>query len=379
MKQLSNMHIGIDARFFGTGGKGLGRYTEKLVKNLEKLDGFNRYTIFLRPENYDEYRPANPRFQKVLAPYRWYSLAEQLFFPRLMRNAQVDLMHFLHFNVPYLYRGPFIVTIHDLIITNYPTRKATTLGPIKYWFKRTGYRFVISSAVKRAKKVISVSEYTKRELCQFFGLHPDRVGVTYEAADMFPESTRQDNEVLSNYGLKKPYLLYVGNAYPHKNLELLLDAIEELVKTTSDLKLVMVGKNDYFFDRLKELSVRRKLAGLVEFTGYVPDDHLPALYRQAVIYVFPSLAEGFGLPPLEAMQYGTPVASSSVSSLPEVLGDAAAYFDPKNKRAIVMVLSDLLQHSEKRVLLQERGFHQVSKYSWERMAKETIEYYKTAT
>ncbi|MDD5342389.1 MAG: glycosyltransferase family 1 protein [Patescibacteria group bacterium] len=370
------MHIGIDARFFGPEGKGLGRYTEKLVKNLEIIDSLNQYTIFLREENWDYYQPKNPRFRKIKAPFRWYSLKEQVSFPRLIKAQKLDLMHFPHFNVPLFYYQPFIVTIHDLIITHFPTTRATTLGPARYLLKRLGYQWVISSAVKRSRKVITVSEYTKRELVSYFRLNPDKVAVTYEAAEPFSATPTPAQDVLAKYKINEPYILYVGNAYPHKNLELLLEAFAELKERFPELKLVLVGRLDYFYGRLKNKSELMGFASRVVFPGYIPDEDLPGLYQKAMLYVFPSLAEGFGLPPLEAMQYGLPVVASSASCLPEVLGRGAAYFDPKSKHAIVKVLSDLINDSPARDNLRQLGYRQVKTYRWPKMAEQTLALYE---
>lgn len=372
------MRIGLDARFLGPVGKGLGRYTEKLLEYLQRIDQQNSYVIFLRPENFHYLSLTNPRFRKVLAPYRWYSWQEQVGFPHLLSAQALDLVHFPHFNVPILYRRPFVTTIHDLIITHFPTTRATTLGPFTYLFKRAGYTLAVSSAVRRASKIITVSEYTKRELISHFHLSEGVIEVTYEAADRFSTDNKNVESILRRYGIKKPYLLYVGNAYPHKNLETLLVAFRELQRQFSNLSLVLVGRLDYFYYRIKDESKKRGLSESVIFPGYIPDQDLPALYQQAELYVFPSLAEGFGLPPLEAMRYGTPVASSSYTCLPEILGDAAAYFDPKSKSAIVKVLSDLLEHPEKRAVLADRGFRQAERYSWEAMARKTLAIYQHA-
>ena len=214
------MRIGIDARFYGPTGKGLGRYTEKLIKYLEKLDHGNDYVIFLRKENWKKSHPGNPRFEKVLADYRWYTLSEQKNMPRILNKYSLDLVHFPHFNVPLFYRGDFVVTIHDLILLDFPTKRATTLGSVKYAIKNLAYKKVIKSAVKRAKKVITVSEYTKKRLVERFNLDEDKIIVTYEACDKVEssESGMMDRDVLKIHRINKPYLLYVGNAYPHKNL-----------------------------------------------------------------------------------------------------------------------------------------------------------------
>ncbi|KKQ79694.1 MAG: mannosyltransferase B-like protein, partial [Candidatus Moranbacteria bacterium GW2011_GWD2_38_7] len=149
------MKIGIDARFYGSIGKGLGRYTQKLIQHLEHIDKENHYVVFLRKENFDDYQPFNKNFEKVLADYAWYTFAEQLFFPLLLNKQKLDLMHFPHFNVPLLYSGRFVLTIHDLILTHFPTIRATMLNPVFYWFKYVAYKLAISSALWRAKKIIT--------------------------------------------------------------------------------------------------------------------------------------------------------------------------------------------------------------------------------
>jgi len=146
MNKEKKIRIGIDARFYGPKQKGLGRYVQKLIENLEKKDLNNEYIIFIRKENWNKYHPTNPNFKKVLADYQWYTLSEQIFMPFKIRQSKVDLMHFPHFNVPILYRMPFIITIHDLILKRFPTRRASTMGPIKYWLKSLAYRLVIFSS-----------------------------------------------------------------------------------------------------------------------------------------------------------------------------------------------------------------------------------------
>ncbi|MFA6197550.1 MAG: glycosyltransferase family 1 protein [Patescibacteria group bacterium] len=371
------MKIGIDARFWGPEGKGLGRYTQKLIENLEKIDQTNQYRIFVKPSSYETYQPKNPNFIKVLAPYRWYSVEEQLKFPALINAQKLDLVHFPHFNVPLLYRRPYLVTIHDLIITHFPTTRATTLGPVKYFFKRLGYQWVIATAVKRSRKVITVSDFVKNELVKFFKLPETKVAVTYEATDLFQGEATDPDTVLAQYHISRPYLLYVGNAYPHKNLEMLVAAFKELRQRHADVKLVLVGKMDYFYQRLKKMSDDMGLGGAVIYPGYVPDEHLPALYQKALLYVFPSLSEGFGLPPLEAMQYGVPVAAAHSSCLPEILGNGVVYFNPNEKHDIVNVLANLIEQPDKRDELVRLGNERVRHFSWETMARQTVDLYQS--
>jgi len=323
------MRIGIDARFFGVRRKGLGRYTQKLVENLELVDEKNEYFIFLRAENFDEYAPRNANFKKVLADYRWYTFKEQLKLPRLLKSYKLDLVHFPHFNVPLFYLGKFVVTVHDLILLRFPTARNTTLHSVFYWFKFLVYRLVINSALRRSSRLITVSKFTKKDILEQYKTLPnEKIIVTYEAAEKFCMlSPNKDEEILSRYGIIKPYIMYVGNAYPHKNLENLVYAFRILQKSKPDLQLVFVGKEDYFYNRLKNLVAEQKISRIV-FAGYVPDHDLDILFHNTEAYVFPSLYEGFGLPPLEAMAKGAPVVSSDHPCMREIL-ENSAYFQRK--------------------------------------------------
>ncbi len=175
------MRIGIDARFYGPVGKGIGRYSQKLITQLEKLDQENEYFIFLRQENFDLYQPSNPKFHKVLADYSWYSLKEQIFFPFKLAKFNLDLVHFLHFNVPFGYQGKFVVTIHDLIHSQL-SRRASTLSFLLFYFKKLAYFLVINRAIKKAQKVITVSLFSKKIIIKKYKIKPEKVIVIYEAA-----------------------------------------------------------------------------------------------------------------------------------------------------------------------------------------------------
>lgn len=371
------MRIGIDARFFGSVGKGLGRYTQKLIENLEKIDRQNEYFVFLRRENFEEYQPSNPKFQKVLADYRWYTFSEQLNMPRVLRQYKLDLVHFPHFNVPIFYGGKFMITIHDLILLHYPTTHGTTLSPFFYGLKFLAYKLTIGLAVRRAQKIITVSEFTKKDILEKYkNISEAKVAVTYEACDKPADIAPANAEgILRKYGIIKPYILYVGNAYPHKNLESLVRAFFQLKKKRNDLNLVLVGKEDYFYSRLKRFVKTSGASGVI-FADFVPDEDLASVYQNAALYVFPSLYEGFGLPPLEAMVNGVPVASSDRASLPEVLGPAARYFNPESLDEMARAIEEVLDSGESRQALIKNGYAQIKKYEWERMAEETLEIYQ---
>lgn len=372
------MRIGIDARFYGSVGKGLGRYAQKLIENLEKVDKKNHYFIFLLEENFQEFQPKNKNFKKVLANYRWYTFSEQINMPKILNRYNLDVVHFPHFNVPIFYRKKFIITIHDLILLHFPTLKGTRLNPLFYWIKFLAYKLVIGSAIKRSKKIITVSQFSKKDILENYSfLKKNKVVVTYEACDLIKNKkiNNIENEI-KKYGIIKPYLLYVGNAYPHKNLDKLVMSWKTFLKKIKDKKskklpqLVLVGKKDYFYNKLEEKIKKNKIENVV-LAGYVPDSELAGVYAGAKGYIFPSLYEGFGLPPLEAMERGVPVISNSHGCMREILEKSAHYFDGKNEISMVKAMENIFSDSELRKKLVLAGHKQILKYSWKKMAKET--------
>ncbi|MFZ2187912.1 MAG: glycosyltransferase family 1 protein [Candidatus Moraniibacteriota bacterium] len=381
------MRIGIDARFYGSIGKGLGRYTEKLIEHLENLDTENEYVVFLLRENYDKYVPRNRRFRKALAQYAWYGFSEQIFFPLRLLFFRLDLVHFPHFNVPFLYPKKFVVTIHDLILLHYPTFQNTTHSRLFYGVKFFFYRFIVACAIWRAEHIITVSHFTEADILSEYPSARGKISVTYEAADPFCQFSLpgKERQLFERFGLLrdalettahdilKPYLLYVGNAYPHKNLEVFL----KIAPQFPSYAFMLVGKEDYFYARLRNEVAAQGIRNII-FTGFVDDSALSSLYRFATCYVFPSLYEGFGLPPLEAMARGVPVLSSACGSLPEILGEAASYFDAHEVESLKKALTGILGSETTRKEFSRRGYARVNSYSFERMADETLKLYTRA-
>lgn len=383
------MRIGIDARFYGSIGKGLGRYTEKLIENLELLDTENEYIIFLLRENFNEYVPKNKRFRKVVAQYAWYGFSEQIMYPLQLLLYRLDLMHFPHFNVPFLYPKKFVVTIHDLILLHYPTLKNTTRSKWYYRIKFLAYRLIIARAIQRAEHIITVSHFTEQDILTEYPHARKKVSVTYEATDPLCQFLPADQErtLFRKLGLifgealngekrelrdiLKPYVLYVGNAYPHKNLEVLITAAKQFPTYT----FVLVGKEDYFYQRLEKKVQQERIVNIL-FTGFVDDCELSSLYRFALCYVFPSLYEGFGLPPLEAMARGVPVLASRCGSLPEILDNAALYFDPHTQGSFQETLTEILGSESMRMEYRMRGYQRVNFFSFRQMALETLSLYR---
>jgi len=391
------MKIGIDARLYGTKHSGIGRYTAEIIKNLEKLDQKNDYYVFLSHDGMTDYQPQNPKFKKISADFKVYGWQEQLLFPFMLADYQLDLMYFTHFNVPIFYPKKFIVTIHDLIISHYPQSRATTLNPFLYRVKLFFYRWVVQSAAKRAKKIIAVSNYTKNDIVRLLGVKPEKISVIYEGVDLpgrvaplgaplcgisqgEPSTGAPDcQKVLQDLGIGGNFIIYAGSAYPHKNLERLISAFEKINQALPDLLLVLVGKNNYFYERLKSYadnSVSAATRKKIIFTDYLTDDRLVCLYQSARAYVFPSLIEGFGLPPLEAQNYGASVISSNKTCLPEILGDSAVYFDPENIQDMADKIISTLNDENLKQRLINQGRENLKKYSWSKAAQEILELFQ---
>lgn len=376
------MKIGIDGRFFGPESKGLGRYTQKLIEHLEGIDHDNEYVVFLRENNFDLYQPKNKNFTKAIADYKWYSLVEQIFWPRDLYRHNLDLMHFPHFNVPLFYRRKFVVTIHDLILLHFPTREASTRGGLVYQIKYWGYLLVIKNAVTAAEKIIAVSDFTKNDIVSQYGIDDEKVSVIYEAGNderkknLTPEESKS---IIEGLGIERPFLLYVGNAYPHKNLQRLVDAFalwQNTYEPDRHARLVLVGRDDYFYKRLSEYIIQQNIQGIIIL--HTVDDHtLSALYEESEMFVFPSLYEGFGLPPLEACAHGTPVLCSHASCMPEILCDGAMYCDFKNVAKIAQGIDQVMEDAQLRRELGEEGLKRSKQFSWEKTAQETVELYKS--
>lgn len=380
------LRIGIDCRFWKE--QGHGRYVRNLVTELQAVDRRNEYIIFLLQKDFDSVSFLASNFTKVVADVRWYTFAEQTRLLKIYNEQNLDLLHVPHFNVPLLYRKPFIVTIHDLTITHFASLRSTTLPWFLWKIKRFGYHLVLWVAITRARKILTVSNFVKQEILKNYGNIPEtKVSVTLEAVEQefMARAVVLRNEdtfiakTKARHGITKQYLLYVGNAHPHKNIERLLRVFSQVqAKLEGNIQLVIVGKEDFFLERVKAEAKAQNLEQNVIFTGFVPDDELVALLKGAAAFVFPSLAEGFGIPPLEAMAVGTPVIASNATSLPEVCGDAAYYINPTDEDDMARKIMDVLTQAELRLTLMQNGYERVKAFSWQRLANETLREYEHA-
>ncbi|MEK7644103.1 MAG: glycosyltransferase family 1 protein [Patescibacteria group bacterium] len=371
------MKIGIDCRLLGPENGGLGRYVEQLVTHLAGINNDHRFVLFLNKNNFSSVGLNNldSRFKKTFADIPWYGWEEQIKFKSIIDRETVDIMHFPHWNIPLMYSAPYVATIHDLIMYHYPRPDATTRGKAVYAIKDKLHRLVVRHTVASAKRVIAVSEFTKDDIRKTLGVSADKISVVYGAP--YPETVKlkadSEKENIGRLGITKPFVLYVGSAYPHKNLANLVDAWRVLQeKFGYDFQLVLAGSRNKFYERLID---EKKIGSWNDIvpTGFVSDALLSALYKRARLYVFPSLYEGFGLPPLEAMAQGVPVAASNRSCLPEVLGEAALYFDPENPEQMAEVIQLGLTDDDIRFDLRQKSKEELKRYSWEATARKTLE------
>lgn len=372
------MKIGIDGRFYGPKHAGLGRYTKNLIDQLAKIDRQNDYVVFLHTSNAAEFVTDNLHFSTEIVSTAHYSVKEQLSLPNLLRKHHFDLVHFPHLNVPVGYRQPYVVTIHDLIMHTFKNRAATTRHSVVYEAKHMAYRAVTRNAALRARKVIVPSQAVKKEIVDFYHLPEERIAVTYEAADDLVYDTvtkQQADRVLDKYGLSRPFVMYVGNVYPHKNIELLIKSLKQLHQQCG-VKLILPSARSVFLQRTEDMLEQYGVRDLAILPGFVPDEDLQVLYSQALAYVFPTLSEGFGLPALEAMTAGAPVICSDIPVLREICADAAVYFDPHDSESLIKAVDRLHSNPPARLELIAKGYQRAKQFSWRTMAEQTLVVYE---
>ena len=375
------MKIVIDARFFGEAGPG--RYVVQLVKHLEELDETNQYIVYLKKDNYDFYRPRNKNFQKKLADYRWYSFSEQILFLFDLYRENFDLVHFTQINTPLFYLRPFVVTTHDTILHEFSMERGNFLRRLAYKLKRWPYFLVFGKNILFSQKILVPSQVTKDDLLGYYRIDPSKIVVTHEAVNHYPSGQRiKADEILDKYGIKKPFLLCLGSFYPHKNVRRLVEAFRILkFEKIFSGQLLLIGRESDF-----SLSLRREIEilgvtdiifpGAQHRKGYLADVEVEAILSQATVYIQPALKEGFGIPPVEAMVFGVPTAVSDIPCLREMCGSASAYFDPRRVVDMAGKIKLILNDESVRNQLIKNGFENVRRFSWKRMAEQTLAVYK---
>ena len=367
------MRIGIDARKLHDFG--IGTYIRNLLRQLARLDDNTEFVLLCRPGDAAALTSLGENFRPVPETSGNYSVAEQVTIPLALKREGVSLFHAPHYVLPPLVTCPSVVTIHDCIHLMFPQYLPNRLA-------LTYARTSISMAARRATRVLTVSESSKRDILRFVDVDPDKIDVIYNAYDeRFGVEPREEDvvRVRERFQLHDPFVLYAGNVKPHKNLERLIDAFQVVRKRGIDnLKLVLIGDDISKYAALRRAVHRHQLHQHVRFLGFVPEATLAVMYRLARVFVFPSLYEGFGLPPLEAMASGTPVVTSNLSSLPEVTGDAAMLVDPYDPEAIADGIYRVLTDDALSASMRAKGLARASQFSWEQSVRRVHDIYQKA-
>ena len=374
------LHIAIDARRIRDFG--IGTYIRSLVHALGHIDDKNRYTLISAPADVRTLAGLPPNFHSAVYEGSDARALDNIAFPMYLRGLAADLAHIPLNRVPLLMPRPYVVTLHDMANLLYPE------GEQGLYMQLRRYRF--RRGLERASRVIAVSDATKRDLERFVHIPPHRIRRVYNAPDpgfiqpFHEPGSEEHRRILERYQIAYPFLLYAGNIRRHKNVPRLVEAFAVVRgKLAShplykDLRLVIIGDTISQYPAVRQAVIKSRVEQMVRFLGFVPFDTLRCFYESAAAFVFPSRYEGFGLPPLEAMACGTPVVASNVSSLPEVVGDAAVLVNPENVFDIARGIEDVLLDEVLRAELIRRGHEQAARFSWERTARQVLDIYLEA-
>ena len=362
------MHIVIDAR---NRRSSTGRYTDRLLEHLQLIDKNNRYTVLLALG--DNWRGSATNFTPLPCPYKQFSFnpLEQLGFAWQLYRLRPNLVHFTMTQQPLLYFGKIVTTTHDLTMLRFT--RAGRLSGVVHAIRMKLYEFMFWWSHKKSNAIIVPTKFVAKDLADLEPFTKAKITVTYESS----EPPSRDKSVQPKRVIK-PFIVHVGSPFPHKNIDRLVEAFEIIHATNSSLRLVLVGKREFYFDELMEKIKSSPARDNIIVTGFVSSGELKWLYENAEAYILPSLSEGFGLPGLEAMAHECPLVSSDATCLPEVYGDAAHYFNPLNISDITTKITEVLGDEKLQKDLIKRGNERLKNYSWDRMAKQTLDVYNKA-
>jgi glycosyltransferase involved in cell wall biosynthesis len=369
------MRVAIDIRRINEFG--VGAYIWNLVRNLGAIDGDNEYLLLGSNRNFHELGPLPRNFRHLFQADGNSLWQNHCAVPINLRRNAIDVVHVPHHDAPVLVPARMLVTVHDCVHLLFPPDDTSKLKNYRTYLHT-------KKVVAAAQHVVAVSESTREDLMHIFNLPASKVSVVYNALDerSASEHTAEERrQVLERYQLKDPFVLYAGRIRPHKNVQRLIEAFAVLKMELSEepqyqnLKLIIIGDEVSRQQYLRLTVVRSGMHDHVRFFGFVPHPILRVFYQSAVLFAFPSLYEGFGLPPLEAMANRTPVIASNTSSMPEVLEDAALLVNPENVFDIARGMKTILTDDVMRRRLIQRGSEQVAKFSWRTAAEQVIQIY----
>ena len=376
------MRIAIDLTSLPTQLVGVGTYAKSLITSLAQYDTNNQYFIFIKREHSNVFainqNNINVIYQKnILRNKILRVLWEQFILPIYIKRLKIDLLHSIHYTIPLFAGCKVVVTFHDMTFFLFPKKHI--------FIKRIFFKLFIYISSWRANRLIAVSNNTKKDIIKFMHINNDKIDVVYEIIDSRYHPIKNESAILKvkdKYKILNKFILYVGTLEPRKNIICLIQAYHNLLtKKLINHQLVIVGKKGWYyqeiFNMVNKLGLNEGRQKII-FTGYVPEEELPFLYNAADVFVYPSLYEGFGIPPLEAMACGVPVISSDLSSLPEVIGEAGILINPYNIQDIYQALYKLLNDDKLKKELKYKGLKRAQEFSSEKLANETIKVYKKA-
>lgn len=375
------MKILIDARMYGLEHSGIGRYLINLIKELTRVSSKHQFVVLLR-KNYFTRLDLPKNWTKVLADFRHYTFSEQIKLPGLIKKISPDIVHFPHFNIPILYKGKFIVTIHDMTMHRQGINASKLPLPL-YLVKRLPYKYIFRKAIESSAAVITPTKTIKEEIKNYYKIPDAKISVIYEGVDRLDTDSKLNKlylKILSKYMIKKPYFIYVGNAYPHKNLERLIEAIVMLNRNRKEkVFLAIATSQNIFTQRLLTHIKSLKAEEFIKMLGFVTDAELEVLLTNSCAFIYPSLSEGFGLQGLEAIAAGTLVLASDIPVFKEVYEDNVKYFNPYDFASIAKVMKDALEmNNDLRQKFIKKAQVFIKRYSWPQMAKETLSIYNSS-
>jgi glycosyltransferase involved in cell wall biosynthesis len=370
------LHIIIDVRHIQDFG--IGTYIRNLKRALGRLDRENRYTLIIRPEDAEGVESPGPNFSIAIYARPDTQLVHNITFPRFLKSFKADLYHIPLNSVAWFMPKPYVVTIHDMSTLLFPAHGRD--------YRRTVQEERYRRGALRADRVITVSHSTRRDIEHVLHVPSDRIRTIYSAPD--PAFTNghcdegSDRQVLDRYSIHYPFVLYAGTIRPQKNIPRLIEAFAvlrsdlERVGKYTDLRLIIIGDELSRYPAVRRAVAETRMEPLVRFLGFVPHETLRVFYRAASVFAFPSLYEGFGLAPLEAMACGTPVVASDIPSLVEAVGNAAELVSPDNVFDIARGLREVLLDEDRRRELSAAGIEQARRFHWDATAREVLAVYR---
>jgi glycosyltransferase involved in cell wall biosynthesis len=372
------LRIGIDARYVYPGCQhGIGRFSEGLISALARLDRKNDYIVFTRNDvagrlvAAENFREVGIRSRPV-SPGTWLNL------PVLARRYRLDCFHSLFPVAPIFPGRPLLLNVYDLQAVSVRGFSGAR-NPLAGLAASTFYRMAYPAAFAGAAKILATSEATRRDVMERYRVPGEKIVVVYGGVDGKMRRASEDavGRIRTKYALPGRFILNVGNTRPHKNVKgLLRGYVSYLARARNPAALVVAGVQDRFFPEVREMAGMLEIGEFVRFLGYIPEEDLAPLYSAAEAFVIVSLKEGFGMPPLEAMACGTPVAAARAGSLPEVLGEAALFVDPRDPQSVGAGILTLLEDGEIRTGCVEKGLAQAGRYTWDKTAAAVLALYE---